>query len=57
MEDVWSEPFNKKGKWFVGWSKGGELINVAVNRVTEHFDLNVPLHAGYLIGKNWADCH
>ena len=53
----WSEPFQLKEKWYVGYSRASELISKAVEETTNHFKLNVPLHAGYIIGVNWADCH
>lgn len=56
-DKVWSEPFEAKGKWFVGYSRAAELISKAVDLTTEHYKLNVPLSAGYIIGKNWRDCH
>lgn len=54
---VWSEPFKVGDKYYVGYSRAAELISVAVDKTTEHFNLNVPLHAGYILGTNWAECH
>lgn len=57
QEQPWSEPFEAKGYWFVGYSRASELISVAVDRTSKHFKLNVPLSAGYIIGKNWSSTH
>lgn len=57
LTEVWSEPFESKGKYFIAYSRAAELISVAVDKTTDYYKLNVPLSAGYIVGKNWADCH
>jgi len=54
---IWSEAFEVKGVWYVGYSKAAGLISKAVDMTTEYYGLNIPLHAGYILGKTWADCH
>lgn len=57
-EKVWGEPIEGKGgKWVLAYSRASELISKAVDMTTKHYKLNVPLSAGYIVGRNWADCH
>lgn len=57
QDKAWSEPFEVNGQVAVGYTRAAELISMAVDRTTKHFNLNVPLHAGYIIGRNWKECH
>ena len=43
--------------WFVGYTLAGQLAVEAVHEAGEYYGLNVPLTAGYMLGKNWAECH
>lgn len=52
--DVQSSP---KGGFFLGYCPAGEEISKVVAQVTEDFCLNVPLEAGYVLGRSWKDCH
>lgn len=56
-DKIWSEVISKKGKYYLGWSKGSELVAQAVSMTSERFNLNIPLTAGYALGRNWKDCH
>lgn len=46
-----------RGGYYFCYSVAGEIASKAVAKAGEHFKLNVPLTAGYVIGRNWAECH
>lgn len=54
---VWSEPVHNEKGWFRGYCRAGELATIAVRMSGEYYKLNVPLSAGYAIGRSWAECH
>lgn len=54
---IWSDVFEAKGKWFIGYCECGELAVQAVKEAGEYYGLNVELTAGYMLGRNWKDCH
>ena len=45
------------GKWFVGWSRVGELMVKGLLASGEYYNLPIELTSGYQIGKNWLHCH
>ena len=56
--EVWSDiKPNPKGGVFVGYCLAGHLAVEAVGEVGKDFGLNVDLTAGYMIGRNWKECH
>lgn len=55
--EVWSDVQHSDKGWFVAYCRQGELISKAVEAVNRDFNLNVPLDAGYVLGRTWADCH
>lgn len=57
QEGVWSDVQHTDKGWFVAYCRQGELISKAVQKVNEDFKLNVPLDAGYVLGRSWQDCH
>lgn len=57
QEGVWSDVQHTDKGWFVAYCRQGELISKAVQKVNEDYNLNVPLDAGYVLGKSWKDCH
>lgn len=57
QEGVWSDVQHTDKAWFVAYCRQGELISEAVQRVNTAFNLNVPLDAGYVLGRSWKDCH
>lgn len=57
QEGVWSDIQHTDNAWFVSYCRQGELISQAVQRVNVDFKLNVPLDAGYVLGRSWKDCH
>lgn len=42
---------------YVGYCRAGELAIHAVKEAGDYYGLNVELTAGYMLGKNWAECH
>lgn len=54
---VWSEPIHSDKGWFRGYCRAGELATMAVKQAGEYYKLNVELSAGYILGKDWAQCH
>lgn len=54
LSDVGHAP---NGKYFRAYNRAGELACKAVNMAGEHYKLNIPLTAGYILGRNWAECH
>lgn len=54
---VWSDPVHNDKGWFRGYCRAGELATMAVKQSGEYYKLNVPLSAGYTLGRNWAECH
>lgn len=57
QEKVWGDVQHSDKGWYVGYCRQGELIAKAVEYVNRDFNLNVPLDAGYVIGKDWDACH
>lgn len=57
QSEVWSDVQHTDKGWFVAYCRQGELIAKAVELVNRDFNLNVPLEAGYVLGRNWKDCH
>lgn len=54
---VWSDVSHTDKAHYIAYCLGGELVSKAVSRTSEHFKLNIPLTAGYIIGRSWAECH
>jgi DNA polymerase I-like protein with 3'-5' exonuclease and polymerase domains len=55
---TWSDiKESPKGGYFVAYTRAGELAVESVREAGEYYKLNVPLTAGYILGKNWAMCH
>lgn len=55
---VWSDvQESPKGGYFVAYCREGHIISEVVDRVTKDYNLNVPLEAGYVIGRSWKECH
>lgn len=55
--EIWSDPVHNDRGWFKGYCRAGELAAEAVRESGEYYKLNVPLTAGYMLGRNWAECH
>lgn len=55
---VWSDIKEApKGGYFTAYCRAGELAVQAVREAGEYYRLNVDLTAGYIVGRNWAECH
>ena len=55
---IWSDIKEaKNGGFFVAYSRAGELASQAVHQAGRDYGLNVDLTAGYVLGRNWKDCH
>ena len=52
-----SQPSEKAGKFYVGYSEVTQIIWECVNKVSKDLKLNVPLAIEFVFGINWADCH
>lgn len=53
----WSEPVHNDKGYFRGYCRAGELATIAVREAGQYYGLNVELSAGYILGRNWAECH
>lgn len=56
-ELVWSDVGHSERGYYVGHCRAGELAVEAVREAGEYYKLNVELTAGYILGRNWAECH
>jgi hypothetical protein len=54
---VWSDPVHNDKGWFRGYCRAGELAVQSVVEAGRYYKLNVDLSAGYMLGRNWAECH
>lgn len=56
--EIWSDiKDSPRGGVFVGYCLAGHLAAEAVGEVGKDYGMNVDLTAGYIIGRNWAECH
>ena len=53
----WSDVMKGPKGYFVGYCRAGELATEAVVEAGRYYKLNVELSAGYMLGRNWAECH
>lgn len=53
----WSDVMKGPRGYFIGYCRAGELAVEAVVEAGRHYKLNVDLSAGYMLGRNWAECH
>lgn len=53
----WSEIIHNDKGYFRAYNRAGELATIAVREAGEYYKLNVELTAGYIVGRNWAECH
>lgn len=58
QEITWSDiKESPKGGYFVAYCRAGELATQSVKEAGEYYKLNVELTAGYILGRNWKECH
>lgn len=56
--EIWSDiKPSPKGGFFVAYCKAGHLAVEAVSEVGKDYGMNVDLTAGYMVGRNWKECH
>jgi len=44
-------------KWWVSYSKVGEMVMDAAKETSDYYKMNVTLGMDYVIAKNWAGAH
>lgn len=54
---IWSDISHGKDNYYVALSPVGEMAVESVREAGEYYKLNVPLTAGYIVGRNWAETH
>lgn len=54
---VWSDVQHTDKMYYFGYNRSGELAIEAVVEAGKYYKLNVDLSAGYMLGRNWAECH
>ena len=56
---LWSDIADSpKGGVFVAYCRAGELAALSVKESGYYFGMrDVELSAGYIVGRNWRDCH
>lgn len=56
--NIWSDiKPSPKGGFYIAYCRAGELASMSVKEAGEYYKLNVELTAGYMLGRNWKDCH
>ena len=53
----WSDIGHTGNKYYIGYCRAGELAVESVYEAGRYYNLNVDLTAGYMLGRNWAECH
>lgn len=53
----WSDIIHNEKGYFRAYCRAGELAASSVTLAGEYYNLNVKLTAGYIVGRNWAECH
>lgn len=56
-EEILSDVIEKNDRYYVAKSAVGDILARSVTEAGEYLNLNVPLTAGWQVGKNWADTH
>ena len=54
---IWSDISHTATHYYIAHSLVGEIASRAVKLAGEYYKLKVDLTAGYVIGRNWAECH
>lgn len=53
----WSDVLHSAKGYYFGYNRAGELATMAVTMAGQYYKLNVELTAGYMLGRNWCECH
>lgn len=54
---ILSDVGHQGDKYFVAYCRSGELAALSCGYASNYYNLNVELSGGYIVGRNWADCH
>lgn len=54
---IMSDVGHKGERWFVAYCRSGELAALSCEYASKYYNLNVELSGGYIVGRNWKDCH
>lgn len=54
---IFSDVGHVGDKFYVAYHRAGELAALSAKYASEYYKLNVPLTAGYQIGRTWAETH
>lgn len=58
QNQIWSDiKPSPKGGFYIAYCRAGELASESVKEAGKYYKLNVELTAGYMLGRNWKDCH
>jgi len=56
--EIWSDVKpSPKGGFYVAYCKAGQLAIEAVNQSGKDYNMVIDLTAGYMLGRNWENCH
>lgn len=47
----------RDGRFYVCYSRSGELASLSCKHASDYYKLNIDLSGGYMVGDNWAACH
>lgn len=57
-DKLWSDiKPSPKGGFYVAYCRAGELAVEAVSQSGKDYGMVIELTAGYIVGRNWAECH
>ena len=57
-DNIWSDVgHSPNGKIYRAYSVVGQLAAEAVVEAGQYYNLSIELTAGYMIGRNWGECH
>ncbi len=54
---ILSDVGHKGEKYFVAYCRSGELAALSCEYASKYYNLNVDLSGGYIVGRNWKNCH
>lgn len=56
--EIWSDVKpSAKGGFYVAYCKAGQLAIESVNQSGKDYNMVIDLTAGYMLGRNWENCH
>jgi hypothetical protein len=58
FHEIWSDVKpSPKGGFYVAYCKAGQLAIESVNQSGKDYNMVIDLTAGYMLGRNWENCH